>query len=405
MLGEGSRRPMDSGGSGGVEGGGWQRQVSSRGKRAASGEERGVPEKQRRTKSPEELVVLFRVKGAKSGDAGFRAINPLQIGMSLQSQIGEGSVAKVLFNGVLKVTGVNRKQYEDAMSVGKVVMKVERISITSKESQGIKGVVYGVFAGLSEKEIVDNITGGQVIDAVRFKSREGAGGDPPVLLTFKDAELPGRVFLGCMAYQVREYVRPPLRCYNCQRYGHIADSCRGKKRCAKCGGDHGIKECEAGAPKCPNCGGGHVAAYRGCEHTIKARQVQAVKERDSVSYAEAVRTVTNRESGAGSRSNVEQGSKRVAQNVFPPDMLVLSKESFLSFVVDVLVAAKHIFSSKTANRSDIIREVVGAAERFLGAKQVPEELHQHMSQVRQRVHRQREDMDEDSSIVDDVGDY
>ena len=56
-------------------------------------------------------------------------------------------------------------------------------------------------------------------------------------------------------------------------------------------------------------------------------------------------------------------------------MLVFNKESFLAFVSDVLVGAQ-----KAANRSDIIRLVVGAAERFLGTKQLPEKLHQFMTE-------------------------
>ena len=63
------------------------------------------------------------------------------------------------------------------------------------------------------------------------------------------------------------------------------------------------------------------------------------------------------------------------QSALPSDMLILTKEAFLSFVSDVLVGAK-----KATNRSDIIRLVVGAAERFLDIKQMPEELHQYMKE-------------------------
>lgn len=89
---------------------------------------------------------------------------------------------------------------------------------------------------------------------VLFKVKGANQGDPG---------LKQRVFLGSMAYQVREYIIPPLRCYNCQRFGHEAGSCRGKRKCAICGGDHVIQKCEAEAPKCPNCGGDHAAAFRG----------------------------------------------------------------------------------------------------------------------------------------------
>ncbi|XP_037536589.1 cyclin-H [Nematolebias whitei] len=37
---------------------------------------------------------------------------------------------------------------------------------------------------------------------------------------------------------IMPYIPPPLRCYKCQRYGHIAAVCKGKQRCAKCGADH-----------------------------------------------------------------------------------------------------------------------------------------------------------------------
>lgn len=73
--------------------------------------------------------------------------------------------------------------------------------------------------------------------------------------------------------------------------------------------------------------------------SIKARQIQAVRERDKLSYAMAVQTVTkeHREERGGS---VILGNVRAEPNRFPPDMLVMSKELFLSFVVEVLAAAK-----------------------------------------------------------------
>ena len=269
----------------------------------------------------------------------------------------------------------------------------------------IQGTVTGLFAGLSEKDILEHIEGGEVVEVRRFRSREGDGRDPPVLVTFKETQLPGRVFLGAMAFQVREYIRPPLRCYNCQRYGHIADACRGKKKCAKCGGEHEIKECKADAPKCPNCGGDHKAAYWGCEHTKKARKVQEVKERDKVTYAEAVRKVTRecvvKERGRGPPTGNMRAEPSKCPTV-PPDMLIMSKESFLSFVVEVLAAAKKVFARETSNNSDLVREVVGAADRFLGVKQVPEELHEYFSEGRRREQRQREQHDGEEDITDDV---
>jgi len=353
----------------------------------------------RRTGMSEELVVLFKVKGSNQGDAGFRAINPLKLTNALESQIGKDFQAKILYNGMLRVSCKNGKQYDDARGVGKLVVKVESL-VPRGSNQGVKGVVYGMFAGLSEKEILENVKGAQVTDVAKFRRRDGAG-DPPILLTFKDSVLPQRVFLGSMAYHVREYIRPPLRCYNCQKFGHVAGSCRGKRKCAKCGGDHIVQNCKAETPKCSNCDGDHAAGYYGCEHFVQARRVQVVKDQNKVTYAEAVQRV-NRESGNGGTGDRPVLGCKVSVPILPSastsEMLIFSKESFLSFVSDVLVGAK-----KAANRSDVIRLVVGAAERYLSIKQLPEKLHQYMmeSQQMDRSQVSKTNSMEDVSEVDD----
>ena len=68
-----------------------------------------------------------------------------------------------------------------------------------------------------------------------------------------------------------------MRCYKCQRYGHIATFFKGKQRCGKCGGDHEYDKCESDVKKCSNCGGGHTAAYGGCPVRKRAVVVQQVR--------------------------------------------------------------------------------------------------------------------------------
>ena len=88
-----------------------------------------------------------------------------------------------------------------------------------------------------------------------------------------------------------------------------------------------------------------------------------------VSYAEAVQRVARERTDSTVREGAVLGQRDGPKLLpaLPSDMLVFNKESFLAFVSDVLVGAQ-----KAANRSDIIRLVVGAAERFLGTKQLPE---------------------------------
>lgn len=42
---------------------------------------------------------------------------------------------------------------------------------------------------------------------------------------------------------------------------------------------------------CCNCGGEHSAAYKGCEAHKRAVQVQSVRVKEKITYAEAVRKV------------------------------------------------------------------------------------------------------------------
>lgn len=123
--------------------------------------------------------------------------------------------------------------------------------------------------------------------------------------------------------------------------------------------------------------------------------------KNKVTYAEAVQRVA-RESGNGSSGEREVLGSQVPMSNLPSvsssDKLIFSKESFLSFVSDVLVGTK-----KAANRSDVIRLVVGAAERYLSIKQLPEKLHQYMmeSQCINRSQMLKASSMEDVCEVDD----
>lgn len=163
------------------------------------------------------------------------------------------------------------------------------VRVNALNGQKVKGVkvqsrIRGVITGIPEKESMEgmcaNIKNVKVSEAKRLKTKtEGVVCDSlSVLLTFEEEILPEKVFIGYMSYDVKMYIPPPLRCFNCQRYGHVAAACKGKIRCSKCGGEDKYDECEEGARKnfC-NCGGKHSAAYGGCEVYKRMQEVQKVK--------------------------------------------------------------------------------------------------------------------------------
>lgn len=123
-----------------------------------------------------------------------------------------------------------------------------------EQREVIKCVIYSVCIHMTKKEIRENINGGEVVEVNRLKACEGGNLSAPVLITFKGVFS----WQGCSLVVCRTRlgpIRPSLRCFKCQLFGHMSAACRGDKRCAKCGGSHDIVDCEDLVPKCCYCGG------------------------------------------------------------------------------------------------------------------------------------------------------
>ena len=109
------------------------------------------------------------------------------------------------------------------------------------------------------------------------------------LLTFNQINCPqeikfpefGRIF------KVQEYIPNPLKCYNCQKYGHPGRQCHKNTRsiCQRCGEyDHTFKKYNNGTltqqcfkePKCYHCDQNHMAGDRDCEVYKKHKKVNEI---------------------------------------------------------------------------------------------------------------------------------
>jgi hypothetical protein len=76
--------------------------------------------------------------------------------------------------------------------------------------------------------------------------------------------------IGWEIFRADEWVRPPLQCFNCQRYGHISRNCRSQRRCINCAHNHAATDECSGSTKCANCGGDHKANRSSCPARAKA---------------------------------------------------------------------------------------------------------------------------------------
>ncbi|XP_073730159.1 uncharacterized protein [Misgurnus anguillicaudatus] len=281
------------------------------------------------------LIIKFK-EGNDVRDVGLIALTT-----GLKKACGEIEMAKVLRDGSLLVKCKDSGQREKIMKVQSICKK-EIAEVRRFGERGARGVISGVALGENLEDIKKNIRGGTILGIKRLlANRDGEKVESTsVLLEFREQRLPERIMVGFMSFYVREYIPPPIRCFKCQRYGHVAAICKGSQRCGKCGGNHEYGQCGDGAVrKCCNCGGDHTAAYGGCPARKKAVVVQQVKTNKNLSYAEAVKEVDK--------------EKRQRETMINSESLVL----FIAYVINCTEQAK--------NRTEKIRIVVKAAAKFL----------------------------------------
>jgi len=125
------------------------------------------------------------------------------------------------------------------------------------------------------------------------------------IITFKTPSVPKYLHIGYLRLPVSTYIPNPLRCFNCQKFGHGKNACRGRETCAKCGQVGHISDHCTNEPKCLNCNGNHSAFDKNCPKWVFEKKVQQVKAERGISFIEARKIVSAESEG------------RLAQGVAP----------------------------------------------------------------------------------------
>ena len=112
-----------------------------------------------------------------------------------------------------------------------------------------------------------------------------------LFLTFNTVNVPKSLRIFYRIVPVDIYVPNPLRCFNCQRFGHHENNCPADlgSVCANCGAgghDHHTSACK-NAPKCVNCGKDHVSRSSNCEIWKKEKEICKIKVTKNITYLEA----------------------------------------------------------------------------------------------------------------------
>ena len=148
---------------------------------------------------------------------------------------------------------------------------------------------------MSEVEIRDELKDQGVVgvNRVTLKKERKVIPTNTLFLTFGSPELPKEITVGYLKVKVDLFVPNPMRCFNCNTFGHRCQRCKVAAKCTGCGKDKHEGQCE-GPKLCSNCNGPHASSAKDCPVWQKEKEIQRVRVEKRVSFPEARQLVEAR---------------------------------------------------------------------------------------------------------------
>ncbi|CAL1281252.1 unnamed protein product [Larinioides sclopetarius] len=224
-------------------------------------------------------------------------MSPFLVNKLIISTIGEVADIKKLRSGDLLIETNSKKQATTLSKLSTLGTWPVSVSLhkTLNFSRGV--ISEQTLVQHSDNELQEELKSQGVCVARRILIRRNGQLIPTkhVVLTFENPILPKYIKAGYLRCNVRPYIPNPLRCFQCQRYGHSRQSCRGKPSCAKCAAtDHDTSSCTSDSVKCVNCANSHPAYSKSCPKWQMEKEILALKIKNHINFAEARQIVNDR---------------------------------------------------------------------------------------------------------------
>ena len=203
------------------------------------------------------------------------SLSPFVIEKQIESLIGTPKTVKKLKNQTLLVETTRKSQTQSLLKT--TTFFNIKVSISEhKTLNSSKGIIkYKAF----KEEILNYLKPQGVIAVKRFKIKieYSLVETNTLLLTFNSATIPPNLKIFYRIIPVELYIPNPLRCFNCQRFGHHESNCSEDpgsvcERCGKGNHDHHTSQCK-NPIKCVNCGKDHMPKSNLCEIWKKEKEI------------------------------------------------------------------------------------------------------------------------------------
>ena len=189
-----------------------------------------------------------------------------------------------------------------------------KISVTASTlpQPDSKCIIRNVPPQINEEEILDCLKQIKVKFVKRFTFENSSNEMTPgktILLHFDSCVAPEVVRLSYLNFETQLYIPKPLRCFECNRFGHVSTNCKCNVRCTAYAQNHETKSCAETVLKCSSCEGEHSAASRQCPRHIHEMEIVKIKTVNNISYAEACKRACSRK-----ENNIKINKKYLVRN-------------------------------------------------------------------------------------------
>ena len=223
-------------------------------------------------------------------------LNPFVVEKVISGIVKPVSVKK-LQNGTLLVE-VSKKTYADNLLKMNLFAGLKIKAYTHLSLNTSKGVVRSSELSLCTLDEIKTYLKNQAVSDVKritiHRNQETINTNT-YIFTFDTPHVPKELKVGYNLVKVSPYIPNPLRCYNCQKFGHHESKCLKPTVCKKCGesgSDHIELSC-SNPIKCPNCQGNHSADSKDCNIWKQEKEINRVKFTNNISFPEARKLVQN----------------------------------------------------------------------------------------------------------------
>ncbi|GBL77225.1 hypothetical protein AVEN_242104-1 [Araneus ventricosus] len=238
----------------------------------------------------------FIIHRISSSNETFHNVSPFLVEKGITSSVGAVKSTKKLRSGDLLVEVESPKQAKQIVKLNSLSSIPVTVNphATLNSSKGV--ISCGELLNESVEKITEELNSQGVIHVRRITIRRDGQllNTKHLILTFDSSKLPENIKAGYMRLFVRAYIPNPLRCFNCQRFGHSKTSCRGTLTCARCAEvGHDSTDCTR-TEKCVNCKGEHTSFSRNCFAWKQEKEIISTKIKNQISFQEARKLIKSR---------------------------------------------------------------------------------------------------------------